>query len=122
MLLRRLPILLVAAVGVWMWKGGGGYFPSPREILWELGPNRAGIREVEIQLADEKGALVKRDQFFFHEAPPAEVAEKVRLSEGSYPARVFIKREPDRPEEQFSRTVIVGESETVVVWLGEERN
>jgi hypothetical protein len=116
-LLRRLPILLVLAAGVWLWKGGGGFFPSSREILWELPDDRASIRELDIQIADSKGAVVKRDQFFFHGAPPREVLEKARLTPGDYAARVFIKREGGRPEEQVSTALQVGDGDTIAVWL-----
>src|SRR4051794_31915910 len=89
-LLRRLPILLVIAAGLWMWKGGGGrFFPQTRELVWLLPEDRSRIRSVEIQLWDQ-GALLKREELFYPAGPPSpEITQKLPLQEGDFQARVF---------------------------------
>ena len=116
-LLRRLPLVVVAAAGVWLWRGGAGIFPTHRQVIWNLGEDRADIRELEIQISDRKGALIKREQLFFHGPPARQVVESLPLSAGDYPARVFIRKSADQPEEQVTTTVHVADDETVVVWL-----
>jgi hypothetical protein len=116
-LLKRLPLLIVLAAGVWLWKGGGGWFPVQREIVWNLGEDSGSIQELDIQLADATGKLLKRDQRFFHGAHPGQVVESIKLSRGDYPARVFIRRDAGGSEQQLSTTVHVGDDETVVLWL-----
>jgi hypothetical protein len=114
--LRRLPVLIVIGAGIWLLKGGNG-FPSSRQIIWELPSEPPAITELDIQIADSRGTLVKRDQFFFHGTPQREVTQKARLVAGDYPARVFVRRESDGPEEQIATMIHVANEETIVVWL-----
>ncbi|MBI3183189.1 MAG: hypothetical protein HYZ28_13715 [Myxococcales bacterium] len=112
---KRLPLLLVALVGLWLWKGGGGLFPTGRELVYEL-PIDSTIREVEIQLWDGE-ELLKREAISFADGPAPSVVQKLPLKEGEYLARVFIRRRDAGSPEAFSRKVHVGDAETVVTSL-----
>lgn len=117
-LLRAIPLLVVLGAGAWLWKGGGGFFPSTREIIWQLGDAYADIRAVDIQISDAKGALLRREQIFFPHGPktPA-VVEKAPLARGDFPARVFVKRMGRKDEQSVRTTLHVGSEDTIVMWL-----
>lgn len=112
---KRLPLLLLLAAGVWLWRGGGGIFPAGRELVWQL-PDDRSIREVELQLwAGEQ--LLKRESRFFPSGPALEMVQKLSLREGDYQARVFIGREGAAASQVISRAVRVGDSEQVIIGL-----
>ena len=115
--LRRLPLLIVVAVGVWLWRAGA--FPQEREIVWQLGPS-ASAHELEIQILDEQGALLAREQLFFHKSAPRDVIQKVRLADGAYRARLFIRRGPADREEQHTLSLRLQGPDTVVATVPEE--
>jgi hypothetical protein len=90
-LLRRLPLLLVVGMGLWLWQGSD---VPERELVWRLeGPGWRGLRGVELQVKDADGELLKREEHFFRDAPPDAVTMKVELSAGTYQVWVFERRE-----------------------------
>ncbi len=106
-LLKRLPFFAFLAVGLWLWKGG--LFPQDRELVWTLGEDRASVRKLEIQLWDDEGHLLKREELFFHQGAPAQVTQKVSLRQGHYTARVFVLREGRTDSESRVRDLEIGE-------------
>jgi hypothetical protein len=85
-MMRRLPLLLIALVGVWLWQAGA----RERQIIWRLPFERVDVEQVEIQLRTEDGELIERR---INYAPvPAELTQKVSLAEGRYLAQLFIQR------------------------------
>ncbi len=103
--LPRLLLLGFVALGVWLWNGG--FFAQTRELYWEVGADRSSIREVEIQLFDLKGNLLKREVLFFDGGAPAAIAQKVALADGDYRARIFVKRDGSPGDEQHAPTIHV---------------
>jgi len=99
-------------LGIWLWKSN--LFVQSRELTWQVGDDRA-IASVEIQLWSEGGELVKREVFTFEGGAPAELVQKIQLAEGSYQARVFIRRSAGGPEEHYGQTVHVGREGSVVL-------
>lgn len=100
-LVRRLPLLLVGLVGIWLWRTSG----NERQIIWQLGPGHSTVREIEFQLRDDDGKLVARETRFFTEGAPAEVSQDVSLPEGTYAAEVFVKRVGNVRSEPVRTTV-----------------
>jgi hypothetical protein len=107
-------LLVFVGLGVWLWKSN--LFVQSRELTWQVGDDRA-ISSVEIQLWNEGDELVKRELFAFADGAPAELVQKIQLGEGSYRARVFIRRAAGSAEEQYAQTVRVGSEATVVLSL-----
>jgi hypothetical protein len=94
----RLLLVALVAGGAALWTSGR--FPQPREISWHLGNERASIRELEIQIWNPRGELLKREVLYFPDGAPAEILEKAWLADGDYLARIFIRRSPNGPSEQ----------------------
>ncbi|HZH02289.1 MAG TPA: hypothetical protein VEY30_00815 [Myxococcaceae bacterium] len=91
-LLRRLPLLVVAGVGVWLLRSGPG--ARPRELVWRLPRDAQALRSVDIQILDPAGALLKREVFSFQQPPAVDLRQTVNLPEGRYTARVFVEAGP----------------------------
>jgi hypothetical protein len=87
-LLKRLPILLLVAMGLWLWKGSS----DERELVWVLeGPGWSDIRAMDFQVKNEAGELVKREAHSFPRGPPIVITEKVNLPSGRYEVWVFVR-------------------------------
>ena len=108
-LLRSLTprFLLVAllAGGLWLWNNGR--FAQTREVDWQVGEDRASIREVEIQIWNERGQLLKREELFFPDGAPAQIVQRIALADGDYLARVFVKRSRDGASDAYAQTLHV---------------
>ena len=115
-LLKRLPIVVFAVAGLWLWKGGGGVFPTSRELVWQLPGELSSIRAVEIQVW-EGGALLKREELSFPAGVSMDVVQRLPLKTGTYQARVFVRREGQAAPEAIARELRLGEEETVVTSL-----
>lgn len=106
-LLRGLPLLALLTVGVWLWNSA--WFVQNRTLDWQVGNDRTAIREVEIQIWNTQGELLKRGVFFYAEGAPAEITQEVPLKQGLYLGRVFVKRAGQRADEQYSQRLQIGE-------------
>ncbi|MGZ3460700.1 MAG: hypothetical protein ACXU86_19610 [Archangium sp.] len=96
-LLKRLPLLLLVALGLWLWKSSS---VPERELVWHLeGPGWSEIRALDFQVKNADGELVKRETFSFQEGPPDSITLKADLPSGTYEAWVFARGEggPSRP-------------------------
>ena len=74
-LVRRLPFLLVVALGLLFWRTG--YLPHSRTLVWRMPADRS-IREVEIQLYQGED-LFKRETFELPQGPQGDLVEHVSL-------------------------------------------
>lgn len=104
-LLRRLPLLLMAALGVWLWQTTS---TPEREVVWQLdGSGWAAVRALDFQVTAPDGKILKREEQFFTGAPPYEVKLRVALPEGTYRTLIFVKEEsrPTRPPLVESLTI-----------------
>ncbi len=108
----RLLLVALIAFGAWLWKNGR--FVQSRELEWQIGADRASIREVEIQIWNEDADLLKREVFFFPDGAPSQIAQKVALSDGNYLARVFVKRAAQARVEQYTQMLQVSREALVL--------
>ena len=88
-LMRRLPLLIVAAIGIWLWQTSVG---SERQVIWQIPASVGAVERVEIQLRDQGGELVKREAWFFEDKRPGELTQQLKLRAGEYQAQIFITR------------------------------
>jgi hypothetical protein len=95
--MKRLPLLVLAALGLWLWQTTS---TPERELVWRLdGSGWSAVRGLDFQVTGADGKILKREERFFSAAPPPEVTLKVALPEGSYQTLIFVKEEgrPTRP-------------------------
>lgn len=114
--LRRAPLLLLLAAGLWVWKGGGAYFPVERQIVFLIPGDRSTVRELELQLYDE-GALLKRELLSVPSGLSLDPLQKVPLRQGAYQARVFVRR-ANGALETYGPVVEVLDGDSVLVQVG----
>ena len=90
-LLRRLPVLVLVALGLWWWKST--HAPE-RELVWWLeGPGWSDVRALDFQVKTEQGELLKRETRAFSHGPPDSLGLKVDLPAGAYEVWIFARGE-----------------------------
>ncbi len=88
-LLKRLPILIVAAAGFWLWDATK---VPDRELVWHLeGPGWARVQSLELQVLDAGDAVLKREERFFPQGAPGDVTVPLALRAGTYRVRFFLR-------------------------------
>ena len=106
-LLKRAPIILIAALGIWLWRTSG----SERQLIWQLPPQtRVSVRQVEIQLRNEDGKLVKREEFFYPSGAPSEIDEHARLRDGKYEALIILTEDGQPPKTVHLPVTVEGDT------------
>jgi hypothetical protein len=81
-------VLVAGGAGLWQ----SGWFTQTRELRWQLGEDRSSLAEVEIQIWNSAGELLKREAFFFANGVPAELVQRLALKDGEYRIETFVKR------------------------------
>jgi hypothetical protein len=117
---RFIPLLIIGAVGVWIWKGGSGLFPADHQLIWQIPGEWRTVRAVEIQIWDED-ELLKREELSFPRGLTGDITQKLSLKQGSYRARVFVRREDQPNSISWSWPVRIGGDESVLIALPEQR-
>ncbi|XXF81451.1 hypothetical protein P2318_17345 [Myxococcaceae bacterium GXIMD 01537] len=112
-LAKRLPVLLLLALGLWLWKVTT---PPTREVVWQFdGYGWGEVRAIDFQVMDPQGTLVEREERFFGPAgPPPELRAQWDLPPGTYRALLFIKREGRATRERVEEPLTVGEEQYVL--------
>lgn len=103
--IRRLPLLLVAAVGL--------VFLLPRvpkdvEVDYDLGRAQRGLAQVDVEVLDAAGRPMHRTVF---NQPEKHVVQHLKLPKGEYRAELELKY-PDH-NEQRARRFTVGEVDAI---------
>lgn len=113
-ILSRLPLLIVVALGYWLYMDPSA--PSTRELVFQLGgPEREEVRTLEIQVIDEKGIVLERAQRFFDSAPPTEVRLEARLPRETFELRLFARDRDGHPLAIQRRELEITERKTYVL-------
>jgi hypothetical protein len=59
-------LLVVALLGVVLWRGGFGVLPIDRELVWQLPVSYADVRAVDLQVWDGETLLTRQQRRFEH--------------------------------------------------------
>lgn len=111
---RRLPLLAVVALGLFLWNSD--LFVQRRVLVWRLPEPTERIARVEIQLYAEDGELVKREELSLPGGAPAEIQQELALKRGRYMGRVFLKDTAGQ-ERQRTRSLEIGSGERYEIVL-----
>jgi hypothetical protein len=107
--LGLLPVLAIAALGAWLWKGAFGLLPAERELSWAVPGEWAPIRAVEMQLYDGE-TLIKREELSTPNGLMREPVQKVALKgRVKYQARLFVTR--GQAQDRYRSTFTVGDTD-----------
>lgn len=110
---QRAPLVLVALVGFFLWKGGLGLLPTERLVIWKLPVRAAALRQADLQLWKGE-ALLKRVELELPNGLSDDPAWKLLLRPGRYPVKAFLRSEGESPR-ALEQELIVGDEEQVVV-------
>jgi hypothetical protein len=112
-LARRLPVLLLAALGFWLWKVTG---TPTREMVWQFdGYGWGDVRAIDFQVMGPDGKLVEREERMFGPTgPPVELKMEWSLPAGTYRTLLFVKLHNREPRTQLVDTLTVGDEEYIV--------
>ncbi len=111
-LMKRLPLLVLVAVGMWLWRVTG---TPERELVWQLdGAGWSTVRALDFQVTGADGRIIKREERFFTTAPPPEVTLKLELPEGSYRTLIFVKEEGHTARPPLVEPLTIGTEEQVI--------
>lgn len=108
-------MLALVALGVWLYQSS--LFPQDRQLVWRLESGGEAITQLELQLWSPENQLLKREVQSFPHGAPAQVEQKLSLSEGRYEARYVIDRVGGK-QEAGKRTLEVGGEKTYHLTLG----
>jgi hypothetical protein len=104
--LRRVPLLLVVAAGILLWRSA--FFPQPRTLVWDLPPS-VPVARVEVQLW-QGSALVARGEW--PASPHGPLVQQLQLRGGTYRTVSFLEL-TDGGTEQHVQMLELGREETV---------
>ena len=111
-LLRRLPVLLVLALGLWLWRDSR---TSERELVWRLeGPGWSDVRALDFQVKTTAGEWVKRETRTFSHGPPGTLSLKAELPPGAYDVWIFVRGERGDSRPLPVVPLVLGEEDVLV--------
>ncbi|WP_255442500.1 MULTISPECIES: hypothetical protein [Corallococcus] len=109
---KRLALIAIVAVGLWLWRATD--VPERQLILQLDGEGWSRARAMDLQVVDPEEHILKREERFFASGPPPEVTFKVGLPQGSFRMRLFVKVEGQEPRVRLEEPLTVGEGEAIV--------
>lgn len=111
-LAKRLPLLLLAALGFWLWKHTGT--PEHELRLQFDGPSWYFARALDLQVVDTEGKVLKREERFYPSGPPLEETFKLDVPEGTWRVRLFVRLEGVERRLKLEEPLEVGEEQYIV--------
>ncbi|RKH43564.1 hypothetical protein D7X55_11165 [Corallococcus sp. AB049A] len=114
-LIKRLVLIGIVAVGLWLWKATD---VPERQLIYRLeGDDWGDVRAMDLQVLDEQEHIVKREERFFADGPPMEVSFKLDLPEGTFRTLLFLQVEGREKRDVIRGRLMVGEALAIVVPL-----
>lgn len=110
---RRIPLLLVLGLGLFVWKNGFGLLATERTLEWRLPVAYADLRHVELQLWRGE-VLLKREERVFSEGLSSSLENTVPLTRGLHRA-VSVVQLRDGTVKTLTTTLDPQNHSTVVV-------
>ncbi|MCP3104894.1 hypothetical protein LZ198_39115 [Myxococcus sp. K15C18031901] len=111
-LAKRLPLLVLAALGLWLWQITGT--PERELVLQPTGPGWEAARALDLQVVDSEGIPLKREERFFTTGAPPELSFKVDLPAGAFRAVLFVKLADREQRVRIDEPLTVGEERYIV--------
>ncbi|MFL5318223.1 MAG: hypothetical protein ACJ790_01105 [Myxococcaceae bacterium] len=114
---KRLPLVIIVALGIWLWRGGGGLVAADHELVFQMPEDRGQVRRFEYQLYDPEGTLLKREEFELPSGAESELRSpnKLPLKDGPYTVKVFRWVEGGAASIGSNQSVDVDREEQVVI-------
>ncbi|WP_199732960.1 MULTISPECIES: hypothetical protein [Corallococcus] len=109
---KRLALIAIVAVGLWLWKATD--VPERQLILQLDGAGWSDVRAMDLQVLDPEEHILKREERFFTSGPPPEVTFKMNLPEGTFRTLLFLKMRDSEQRVRLEERVSVGEGEAIV--------
>lgn len=88
---RLLVLGLIALPLVWAWRGGGGLFPTEREVIWDVAIPSSSVSAIEVQLWDGTALVARQWRSLGEGQAPTPWTQRVFLAEGIYQAKVVVE-------------------------------
>lgn len=112
-LAKRLPLLLLAALGFWLWRTTE---TPERELRLQFdGPGWSDARALDLQVLEpDSESIIKREERFYRMGPPAEEAFGLDLPQGTWRVRLFVKLEGIDRRLKLEQPLEVGEERYIV--------
>lgn len=83
---KRLPLVVVAIAGIFLWRGGFGLLPVERTIVWSI---PRGVEHADLQLYDGDELLARQ----VLKAPSVDGVMKLSLRKGAYRGLMLLTRD-----------------------------
>lgn len=118
-----MPLLVAVAIGIWLWRGGGGFAAADHQLVFQMPEDRAAMRRFEYQLYAPDGELLKREEFELPNGAEPDLVprNKLALKDGRYDVRVFRWNDLTAPPTASIERVDVTREEQVVVRVPPQR-
>lgn len=111
-LAKRLPLLILAAFGLWFWQDSGK--PEHELRLQFDGAGWSAARALDLQVVDDEGKVLEREERFYRSGPPPEETFALDVPEGRWRARIFVKLEGHERRLKLEEPLEVGAEQYIV--------
>lgn len=111
---KRLPLILIGVLGIWLWQGGGGLVSVERTLVWKIPGAYASVRKVEAQLWQGDELLTR----FELETPAGltlDPERKLTLKRGRYRSELLVWREGETAPEIRRVEIEIDEAPTILI-------